>query len=492
MAHGRRKKNGGALAVLLILLLCLAGLLLLATRRASGDGRSAAPVSAAADETPAADMVNLRLHVGDEVQDNVTEKGSELTLAPAEEREGYTFRGWQDVKGVWHTESTVTLTENLDLYAVYAPGLLTGDGRHEAYLTAEDGRFRPYEALQRGEAAAMLRILTAEGWPELEDFEASDPAASVTRRELHDLLSSLYTAGWTEDSLAADPEGLITRAETASLMNRLLGRTGNADAGPALTGSFCDVSAEDPYYRDIAEAAISHDGRTAGQSETWTNADALPLQSEGFQFVDKRLHYFKADGSPAVDEQIGHIGFGADGVYSTGDLALDGLLFQVLDEQVDPDTMEREEMLHTLYRYVVLNFNYLRQGTREFGETGWENESAAVMLTERRGNCYNYAATFGLLARALGYDAVMYSGSIYGENGADLGYPTKRPHGWVEIEIDGTVYIFDTDMQATVGRYSGESFYMRGDIRDQYGYTHAEDAEEEADGPVSHPKEDGL
>ena len=60
------------------------------------------------------------------------------------------------------------------------------------------------------------------------------------------------------------------------------------------------------------------------------------------------------------------------------------------------------------------------------------------MLSTGMGNCYCYAATFGELARAIGYDAQVCSGTV-GMN--------RAKHGWVEIEIDGVNYIFDSELE---------------------------------------------
>lgn len=160
-----------------------------------------------------------------------------------------------------------------------------------------------------------------------------------------------------------------------------------------------------------------------------------------------------------------------DGLYHTGDPELDELLYAIVEEQTD-ESMTDEEKLHALYQYVSGSFGYLRRSCYEPGETGWENKEALTMLTERKGNCYNFAATFCLLARCIGYDAAAYSGTIYGQAAEGQTRPPDRPHGWVEINIDGTDYIFDPDMQAVVAAWHGDdSFYMQEGVRGQYGYS---------------------
>ena len=55
----------------------------------------------------------------------------------------------------------------------------------------------------------------------------------------------------------------------------------------------------------------------------------------------------------------------------------------------------------------------------------------------KKGNCYVMAATFYEMAVLLGYDAKQISGSVGMRSG---GY---GPHSWVEITLDGTVYVYD-------------------------------------------------
>ncbi len=59
------------------------------------------------------------------------------------------------------------------------------------------------------------------------------------------------------------------------------------------------------------------------------------------------------------------------------------------------------------------------------------------MIDMHKGNCYSFAALYYYLAKQIGYDAQAVIGTV-GHNYA--------PHGWVEIVIDGTTYLFDTEM----------------------------------------------
>ena len=73
------------------------------------------------------------------------------------------------------------------------------------------------------------------------------------------------------------------------------------------------------------------------------------------------------------------------------------------------------------------------------------------MLTTGCGNCYCYAAVFYQLARALGFDAQIYSGYIGIE---------RSKHGWVEIELEGEPYIFDPEMEMAYMKNHGQKVDM--------------------------------
>ncbi len=63
-----------------------------------------------------------------------------------------------------------------------------------------------------------------------------------------------------------------------------------------------------------------------------------------------------------------------------------------------------------------------------------------------KGNCYVMASTFYKMAKLLGYDAYFVEGYVKTNSGGN------SPHGWCEIVIDGTTYVFDPDFQHEYGR----------------------------------------
>ena len=98
------------------------------------------------------------------------------------------------------------------------------------------------------------------------------------------------------------------------------------------------------------------------------------------------------------------------------------------------------------------------------------------MFRTEHGNCYNYAAAFWALARALGYDATAISGSIAGREAQDqrereTGVPhvDQRDHSWVEIVVDGESRIFDVEMAFSYSDPDG-FFNVGEEIRARYKY----------------------
>ena len=114
--------------------------------------------------------------------------------------------------------------------------------------------------------------------------------------------------------------------------------------------------------------------------------------------------------------------------------------------------MSNDAKLKQLFMWVVNNCNYQRR--YDFtGATGWWETYAYDMLTTRRGNCYGYAAAYAYLAKkATGYEVRVG----WGQTPASAGGLT--PHGWCEININGTWYIFDPDLYKFVAQYT---YYYR-------------------------------
>lgn len=432
----------------------------------------------------------------DEVLQVSAAAGETVRLPDGPAIEGYTFVGWADSQGNRLENGEVKLDADASFSAVYAIAFRQAkdETSHAAYLPLSgDGYFRPRDLLKRAEAAQLLYSMLDTDYvgdgsfadvPEGTDCHRAvatlkdlgvisgnrfHPDEPICFGDLFDMLASFfpksssaysfdlvpqtdprYSAfclamdqGWITDG-SVSPDQDVTRADAARIFNRLCGRAPIAENDYSKVGTILDVSFDDPSFWDIAEAAIPHESENSENGELWTSSSSLPLYTEGLFFIGTELHCVDERGSAVINASYGNFDFGADGVITTGMPELDELVQEKVSELVDPNKLEdesdREQMLRVLFNYVTYHNSYLRLHYYEVGDTSWVNDEAYHMLTEKKGNCYDYAAEFYVLARAIGYDAVIYSGKVD---------PTQRPHAWVEIEFDGVPYIFDTEIEFT-------------------------------------------
>ena len=454
--------------------------------------------------------------------------GESVALRPAVPVPGQTFLCWEDSRGRAETRETFPLYFSRTLTAHFLPAFETE--AHIAYLdTGENGLLNPGGSVSmRDLVLAFYRLLNTDlgGNGRFADVPEEDPcyeAAAylkdigvltgkrlhpderVTNGEFLKLLCAFYpqreetfpfqgldeespfyscycTAaanGWIVSGslVRARAEEPLTRGEFTRIMNRVLGRDRVRHLLPEQTGTMLDVVPGGEYYDDLVEAAIPHEYRIEDQEEIWTGSEPLPVHDPGFFFSGVRLHCIAENGSPVVGDSHGGLTFNLNGEITTGDAQLDARLWEILEATIDPENMTQEEMLRAVYDYVVQNFTYIYGHMYAFGAGGWAEKEAWRMLTDHGGNCYCYAALFCELARFVGYDAVLYSGRVSGEQydfrdyDGNVVYAGEQstPHAWVEIEIDGELYLFDTEYEFR--SYGLNKMFKRnGTVWQQYGY----------------------
>lgn len=338
--------------------------------------------------------------------------------------------------------------------AWYAPAVQKAAGL--GLMSGADGAFRPAEPATRAECAdALARLLPSDVWGELQTFPdvPADHWAylSIARTAACGLLQA------DSDGLFHPDDGL-KRQEAEETFNRLL----DCSLGPSYDQSclrtISNASVSRLTYGDIMETALVRCPPCAGDClEEWICAASetvlepepestrdprrtkdpkpapIPL-SDGPHRIDGRL-YWVLDGEFVRDRCIGNLYFDEEGRYTTENEELDERLNAIVEELTD-DSMTRDEKMRTLFCYIRDNYTYLKRPLISAGQTGWEADYALFFLTNGRGNCHNFAATFCLLCRELGLPAYTVVGQVL--NG---------PHGWVEIKLDGTVYMFDPQLE---------------------------------------------
>jgi hypothetical protein len=407
----------------------------------------------------------------------------ELDIPP--EIEGHTFLGWENSRGELLRPSMIIAGATEEYTARYIISLDTM--RHMPYLFADEyGFFHADDELTSGDAVRMIWSVLAEHpepdtwYPNIsEDSVYALPAAvlktmgildgsrfypeeSITRGELIRMLAAFFppaekdcsfsdiredsdnygafcTAverGWIDGEGRMRPEQLITRIDAVRLMNKVLGRDDSPDAAEEQIGGMLEYMPGDAYYLPLAEAVVSHTCSFSGEHEKWDASEPLEILPEGFALIGARMYRINEGGHIVRNIEEDGFRFGSDGIYTSGDPELDALVYEVIDSLYS-EGMTREELLHELFEYTISSFTYLRRTYYKYGDTTYAPEAAYVMLSTGKGNCYCYAGTFCMFARSLGYNAVVYSGSV----GKD-----REPHGWCEIIIDEVPYICDAEL----------------------------------------------
>lgn len=84
----------------------------------------------------------------------------------------------------------------------------------------------------------------------------------------------------------------------------------------------------------------------------------------------------------------------------------------------------------------------------------WLVAESILPLFHGKGTCNNYTAQFMLIMRALGYEANYFSGETRKAGGGYTG------HAWCEVKINGTNYIFDTQVEDNVAEQKGKIIYL--------------------------------
>lgn len=423
--------------------------------------------------------VTLRLTTPESETVTQYKKGTGVSLPDGPEITGYTFMGWRDSQGNFETRDSFNIYENTSYAAVYSMAFDTEN--HTVLLKLEDGLFRPGDVLTNRECvnmlyAAMNTKLVGKG--EFSDVPEGDscykaaatlkdlgilygsklhPDEGITNRELLDMLRGFYPSDYVETNLKElENDEPVTRTEAAKIMCNLLGRNGDSERDLNKVGTMLDVSLQDPDFWYIAESSIPHDYERSGDGEKWTESSALPEHDPGYFYIGTVLHLIDSEGSPVTDSTVDGFYFDKSGCYTCGNRELDGIIGDTLREVLKKDSLKYQNLedLRTMYRYVVDNCSYRRRNYYDKGETGWAEDEAYTMITTHRGNCYNYAALFYEFARALGYPARIYSGTMGEEN---------DQHAWVEIEIDGENRLFDPELEYSKGKQTFIDMFNRSD-----------------------------
>lgn len=333
--------------------------------------------------------------------------------------------------GAFHPERALTWGEFVRAVGVLVDGLsrpastmwLSEDGLEGTYrgvsgLTRAgildlQGQFRPKRAMTRDDLAQTLDRLGLQ-------MEGEE---QVLVRAIATAVAQGAMLGGEE---VLDGTQAVTRREAAVVLVRLAGREPESEGLFAAGLLPKDVGEDDWTWPFIADACL---------------AGEIPVREPGIFRMYGWLYKADENGALVKDETDGVWTFGPDGRYTTGDAALDATLANALEVSGANDLTGRAA-LEAVYLYVKNNFSYKvtpEDTTPETtGSTGWEFARATRFFSNGGGTCYGYAATFGLLARALGENAHIVAARVNEHN---------APHSFVVIQEDGVDWIYDVELE---------------------------------------------
>lgn len=133
---------------------------------------------------------------------------------------------------------------------------------------------------------------------------------------------------------------------------------------------------------------------------------------------------------------------GADGTLKAPDTELMKLTASVVEECTNGN-MTQQTQLERCFDYYLGIVDYQREMDVPIGD--WTGQYACDVLLTGKGNCYKYAAGFAYIAKGLGFESRVCSGTVTASTGGRTG------HAWTEVKINDKWYIFDTEMQDAKG-----------------------------------------
>lgn len=201
-------------------------------------------------------------------------------------------------------------------------------------------------------------------------------------------------------------------------------------------------------YKDLGATGANHKGNPS----TYTKAsDTIKLKDP------VRAGYYRFAGwysDKAKKHRVKSIPKG-----STGDITLyakwqKSKTFTTGDKAVDREVKKlakRYKSLKSAFNWVK-NHRHKNFSKRVYpvGSTHWGIKEAKRFFFSDNRDCYGFAAAFYYLALYKGYDAKLVSGKVPRRSGG------LASHGWVEIKMNGTTYVFDPDLQR---QYPSHKFY---------------------------------
>ena len=173
----------------------------------------------------------------------------------------------------------------------------------------------------------------------------------------------------------------------------------------------------------------------------------------------------EVQGAHFVHTQYGLKWKNADGSLKDPDTEIMKLTAAIVDASTVSGMTQKQE-LKSCFDYFVSASVYERKIDVPVGD--WTEAYAKEIMTSSKGNCYNFAAAFAYIARSLGYEARVCTGTV------ESAYGGRTPHAWTEVRMGNNWYIFDTEMQRAKGQgYYKQTYdtYPAGPIKKEASWT---------------------
>lgn len=137
---------------------------------------------------------------------------------------------------------------------------------------------------------------------------------------------------------------------------------------------------------------------------------------------------------------------GSNGLVKAPDTLVMMLAANVVDASSN-SMMTQPQQLEAAFNLLSNSIVYER--SMEVPTGNWTDQYAVNAMSTNKGNCYGYAAAFAYIAKGLGYDARVCTGTVTSALGG------RTPHAWTEVKIGKKWYVFDAEMQ----RAKGSGYY---------------------------------
>ena len=144
-------------------------------------------------------------------------------------------------------------------------------------------------------------------------------------------------------------------------------------------GVLCHVSVTGSFFDSYPAGFATIDGKLYHVSR---DGYAIDQYAEGLQEIDGGMYYAMADGSFLTNGAVGHLTFGADGRYTSGNAVLDSYVDQALTECTNSG-MTKAQKLRAAYLYVRDHGAYLVRIRQEALRTGQKKVRCLCLNTKR-------------------------------------------------------------------------------------------------------------